>query len=248
MDNFVIVKHFDWGTDSEEKRPEEVRELARQLGPKWRVERAMDPASDMTNVAQRANLWHFASQVIAYGVPGDFVEFGSFDGKCGVIFQKVIDATDPMRRLHLYDHFQFEFNLTGRDIQSELKRNFASASASPPVIHVGDFEDTVPDELPETLALVHIDCGFGGDPEAHAEAIERLLEHAYPRMSPGAVGLLMDYHEAGRSEGPDHNPGVAIAARRFFSDKPEKVSLLWAGEYSHGYFRKGQAGPVSPGG
>ncbi len=240
MDNLVIVNHFDWGTRSAEKLPDEAALLAQRLGPKWRIERAMDPESDMTNVAQRANLWHFASQVIAYGVPGEFVEFGSFDGKCGVIFQKVIDATDPSRRLHLYDHFQFAFNLTGRDIQTELKRNFAAAGASAPVIHVGDFEDTVPDELPEQLAFVHIDCGFGGDPQAHADVVERLLEHAYPRMSKGAVCLLMDYHEAGRSEGPDHNPGAAIAAHRFFSDKPEKVSLLWAGEYSHGYFRKGQ--------
>ncbi|MGJ7519966.1 hypothetical protein ACSFA0_05670 [Variovorax sp. LT1P1] len=248
MNNLVIAKYFDWGTGSAEKLPEDVAQLAQRLGPKWRIERAMDPGRDMTNMAQRANLWHFASQVIAYGVPGDFAEFGSFDGKCGVIFQKVIDATDTTRHLHLYDHFQFEFNLTGRDIQSELKRNFASAEASPPVIHVGDFEDTVPDELPETLAFVHIDCGFGGDPEAHAEVIERLLVHVYPRMSPGAVCMLMDYHEAGRSEGPDHNPGVAIAARRFFADKPEKVSLLWAGEYSHGYFRKRQAGGVASGG
>ncbi len=33
--------------------------------------------------------------------------------------------------------------------------------------------------------------------------------------------------------------GVRLAVRDFFVDKPEKVSLLLADDYTHGYFRKG---------
>jgi len=238
MDNLVIVSHFNWAPPPRSQLVRTVEWLSRRLGLAWRIERAMDPQRDMTNLAQRENLWHFASQVLAYGVPGEFAEFGCFDGQAAVIFQKVIDELDPSRRLHLYDHFQISFALTGRDIRQELVRNFEKAQATLPVIHEGDFNDTIPGQLPEQLAFVHIDCGFGGDPRAHEEVVYRLLEQAYPRMSPGAVGVLMDYHEAGRSTGTDFNPGVGVAARRFFEDKPEKMSLLWTGEYTHGYFRR----------
>jgi hypothetical protein len=38
--------------------------------------------------------------------------------------------------------------------------------------------------------------------------------------------------------GEFRSPGVKRATDQFFADKPEKVSLLYAGEYSNGYFRK----------
>lgn len=238
MDNLFLAKLFDWNTRPEGEALHFAQRVMRKLGSPWRLERAMNPQRDMTNFAQRANLWHFASQVIAYGVPGDFAEFGCFDGKTAAIFQKVLSEGAPQRRLHVYDHFQIGFAMTGRDIRAELERNFAEAGVPLPVIHEGDFNETVPAQVPAQLAFVHIDCGFGGDPGAHAATVKRLLEHAYPRMAPGAVGVLMDYYEDGRSSGADFNPGAGIAARSFFADKPEKVSALWAQEYTHGYFRK----------
>lgn len=238
MDNLIITQYFEWDQRLRGLLPRLVERTARRLHLKWHFERAMDPMRDMTNVMQRANLWHFATQVIAYGVAGDFAEFGCFDGKTAVLFQKILDVSGDTRKLHLYDHFQIAFTKSGRNIKNELRANFVHAGASLPVIHEGDFADTVPAQLPTTLAFVHIDCGFGGDSEQHEQVVYRLLEHVYPRMRPGAVALLMDYYEEGRCSGINHNPGVARAARRFFEAKPEKVSLLWADEYSHGYFRK----------
>ena len=34
------------------------------------------------------------------------------------------------------------------------------------------------------------------------------------------------------------SPGVKRATDEFFADKPEHVSVLYANEYSNGYFRK----------
>ena len=57
----------------------------------WLLRRAMDPNSEMTTVEVRLNLWHFATQTLAYDVRGDFAAFGCFDGKTAVIYQKVLD-------------------------------------------------------------------------------------------------------------------------------------------------------------
>jgi O-methyltransferase len=173
---------------------------------------------------------------VAYGVPGDYGELGSFDGKTSVIFQKAIEGTT--RRLLVFDHFEMGFHLTGRDIRRELESNFRIAGAGDLVIHAGDFANTVPQELPAQIAFVHIDCGFGGDSVKHAETVKSLLSHVYPRMPTGAIGVLMDFYDPTVNKGTDFNPGAGQAAREFFADKPEKVSALWADEYVHGYFRK----------
>jgi hypothetical protein len=69
--------------------------------------------------------------------------------------------------------------------------------------------------------------------------VEHCLEHAYPRMKPGAVGVLMDYHDPERTvEGWDCNPGVKEACDRFFRHRPEVVQMLYGKEYSHAFFRK----------
>jgi hypothetical protein len=65
------------------------------------------------------------------------------------------------------------------------------------------------------------------------------LESVYPRMSPGAGCLLMDYHDPAITvRGNDENPGLKKACDEFFKDKEEKVFVLYGNQYSHGYFRK----------
>jgi O-methyltransferase len=229
---------FDW---NRQLPPPAIRPLNRVLQRfrvHWQLRRSPDPRRDMTNFEQRLSLWHLVSQPLAYGVPGDVVELGCFDGKTAVIFAKVIEELDPARSLHLFDHFKVEFKQQGRDIRARVLEHFQMARCVAPLIHEGDFLDTVPGQLPETIAFVHIDCGFGGNPREHQATIQRLLEHVYPRMPRGAIGVLMDYHDLAQADGVNHNPGVKPAADTFFTDKPEKVGSLWADEYAHGYFRK----------
>lgn len=238
MNNAFLTQLFDWRQRDKEGIRYVVNRVLRRLHISWTVSRSMNPASDMTNVEQRLNLWHLVSQPFAYGVQGDVVELGCFDGKTAVIFARVIEHIAPDRHLHLYDHFRIGFNLIGRDIQQEVFSNFQTAGCKIPIIHNGDFMETVPSELPEHIAFAHIDCGFGGDIEMHKATVLHLLQHIYPRMPQGAIGVLMDYYDPAVSAGLNFNPGVTLAAHEFFSDKPEQVNALWANEYSHGYFRK----------
>jgi O-methyltransferase len=97
----------------------------------------------------------------------------------------------------------------------------------------------VPAELPEKISFIHIDCGFGGDPLAHKKVILHLFEHIYPRMSPGAVCVLMDYNDpAANGLAQDLAPGVKMAADEFLAGKPESMVALYGNSYLHGYFRK----------
>jgi O-methyltransferase len=238
MNNFFLVQLFDWGSRDQGKWMRRTQALFRQLGLPWLLRRALDPTCDMTSFEVRQNLWHFATQTLAYAVPGDFAAFGCFDGKTAVIYQKVLDDFGSPRRLHLYDHFQTGLHLGEADVRAELEKNFREAGVRSPVIHEGDFHATIPAALPAEIACMDIDCGTGGDPLLHEATVLYLLEHVYPRMAPGAIGVLMDFHEPGVTTCPDYNPGVGRACRKFFAGKPETVHSLWAGEYPQGYFRK----------
>jgi O-methyltransferase len=192
----------------------------------------------MTSIEQRLNLWHLAAQPLLAGVPGDLVELGCFQGATATIFGTAIQRYAPDRHLHLYDHFGVEFHLSGQDIEGKVTANFRAAALPAPIIHRGDFAATVPKELPDQIAFAHIDCGCGGDPDAHRRTVVFLLQHVYPRMPSGAVCVLMDYHDPERCAGPDYNPGVRRGVQEFLTDKMDRVGSLWGGEYAHGCFRK----------
>jgi len=238
MNNLFLVDSFDWGRRNEGKWMRRAQSLLARVRIPWLLRRAIDPNSEMTTVEARQNLWHFAMQTLAYNVRGDFAAFGCFDGKTAVIYQKVLDEFGSDRQLHLYDHFRIGFHLQGCDIRAEVERNFRAAGVRPPIIHEGDVRLTIPSALPAEIACMDIDCGYGGDSELHEATVLHLLEHVYPRMTPGAIGILMDYHELDVSPCRDCNPGVGRACQKFFANRVEKVSPIWAGEYPQGYFRK----------
>ena len=238
MDDFFLTRLFDWGRHDGGPWMNRANRLLRRLKIPWTIRRALDPRANMTTLEQRLNLWHLAQQPLAYDVPGDFIELGCFDGKTAVILARVLEESGPGRQLHLYDHFQIAFHLPGCDIQEMLLENFRQAGCTPPVVHAGDFRATVPAQLPERIAFAHLDCGCGGDVDQHRATVIHLLEHVYPRMPHGAIGVLMDYRDPARPGAPSHNPGVSLAAQEFFKTRPEKMIGLWAGEYAHGFFRK----------
>jgi O-methyltransferase len=142
------------------------------------------------------------------------------------------------RKLHLYDSFDTKFTIKG-NVEDVLHKNFFDAGLTQPILHKGYFDQTIPDQLPEHISFVHIDCGFGGDPLAHRDVILYCLESIYPRMSKNAVCVLMDYHDRSSSnKSYDVNPGVKLAADEFLSAKQEKIISLYGNQYAHGFFRK----------
>ncbi|HPF68570.1 MAG: class I SAM-dependent methyltransferase [Flavobacteriales bacterium] len=192
----------------------------------------------MVTTEQRANLALLLHQVLDMQVPGEVVELGCYDGQTAVVLGAVLAEVDPSRKLHLYDNFQSVFG-EKVNAQERLAERFRSASAPQPVLHVGDFKDTVPSALPERICFAHIDCGNGDDPNAHAGRVRFCLNAIYDRMPKGAVCVLMDYHDPElTTSGWDANPGVRPACLEFFKNRPERVIPLHGGEFSHGYFRK----------
>ena len=192
----------------------------------------------MNTVEQRINYYHLLDGVIVHHVPGDVIELGTFTGQCAVLFEKVIELRGSEKKLHVYDTFDVSFKFKG-DIEAKLKENFNSAGLQLPAIHKGDFFDTLPAKLPGMLSFIHIDCGFGGEPPAHKKVMLHCLESVYPRMTKGAVCILMDYNDPAEN-GIAHNiaPGVKLACDEFLADKPEKIEALYGNQYLHAYFRK----------
>jgi O-methyltransferase len=208
------------------------------LRPGYRIASPPNPVVDMNTVEQRINYFHLLDSVIANDIAGEVVEFGCFTGQCALLFQKVLQLHDFPKTLHLYDSFDVQFTVQG-SVEDVLKASFQAAGLPLPVRHKGYFEATVPQQLPEQVAFVHIDCGFGGDPLAHKAIVLHCLEAVYPRMSKGAVCVLMDYHDAASPASDyDVNPGVRLACDEFLASKPERIVSLYGRQYLHAFFRK----------
>ncbi len=197
----------------------------------------------MTNIEQRINMYHFASQVLSYDVSGDFVELGCHVGQSAVLFKKIIEHYDPSRTLHLYDSFSGLPEIKPEDgntpfyqgqmeaSREVLLNNFKACNLSPPIIHEGWFKDTLPTELPEKIAFAHLDGDL-------YDSIIVSLQYVYPKLSKGAICLIDDYCDSDIHDCWNLLPGVKKACDEFLSDKEENVSLLYSGDYTHGYFRK----------
>jgi len=242
MHNIFLTEFFDW----RERQPSSRTQFANRILEKLGFCVRLSPprfTGEMTNIEQRLNMYHLASQVLFFGVPGDFVELGCHAGQSAVLFRKVIDHYDKNRQLHVYDSFEGLPEIMPQDgntpyVKGQMESpmdlllsNFEQAGVEPPDIHVGWFEDTLPTELPDKIAFAHLD----GDLYS---SIIVSLEYVYPRLSKGAVCLIDDYCDPAVYDGWNKLPGVKHACDEFLSEKPEEVSVLYAADYAHGYFRK----------
>lgn len=243
MHNIFITNQFDdWKLKPPSKKAEWVNKILAKLGKGVRL---MPPTNTgrMTNVEQRMNMYHLVSQVLVYDVPGDFVELGCNAGLSAVLFQKIISYYDESRELHVYDSFEGLPDAKSADGDTSFKKgemrttkdtlisNFKSAGLKPPHVHVGWFDKTLPTELPEIIAFSHLDGDF-------YDSLKVSLDYVYPRLSKGAVCLIDDYCDPSVCNIWNKLPGVKRACDEFLADKPEKVSVLHAGEYAHGFFHK----------
>jgi O-methyltransferase len=249
MDDILITNCFE---DWKQARPSRKTRIANKILKKLGIsERLVPPihTGGMTSVEQRVNMFHLASSVLAYKIPGDFVELGCHAGQSAVLFQKIIEHYDKNRTLHVYDSFEGlpEINpLDGRTplrkgdmatSQEALLLNFSRAGLKPPVIHTGWFENTLKEQLPEKIAFAHLDGDL-------YDSIRVSLEYVYPKLSKGAVCLIDDYSDPALFDSVNDCPGVKQACDEFLHDKPEQVALLYGGYDSnigygsHGFFRK----------
>ena len=197
-----------------------------------------DHRRDMMSLEQISNFEFLISDLLERKVEGAFVELGCYTGSTTVVFAELLSRLDPDRPLHAFDRFDIELSSL-KGIRAVFEERFRSYGLALPVIHEGDLFDLVPSELPAPIAFAHIDLGTGGGPENHKKLMDHAFAEVYPRLSKGAVLVMMDYYVPGATVlGHDSNPGVRLAADAFFADKPEKPRLLFGGPCAHAYVRK----------
>jgi O-methyltransferase len=242
MDNFYLSEYFDWRQRGPYWPVRLLNQTLKQLRVPKQVPRRPRTGM-MTNIEQRINIYHLALQTLVFSVPGALVEFGCYKGATGVLLRKVIDESGQSRELHLYDSFQGLPAPTSEDGRLPFKRgdfyvaadevlqSFWRYELTPPIIHSGPFQGLSPDDLPSHICFAHIDGDL-------FDSTVAALELVYPRMPLHAIAVIDDYCDPEKNSGWNLLPGVKAACDQFFSDKPESVIPLYAGDYSHGYFRK----------
>jgi O-methyltransferase len=207
----------------------------RRVGVRSRFHRGLNPIRDMSVVEHRLNLFHLADEVCGYEIPGEFLEMGTFVGETALVIAKVLHG-HGRGGFHVYDSFEYAFGAAPNPRET-LEANFRSASLPLPSVHAGRFEVTVPRDLPSRIAFAHIDCGTGGDAQAHRAVVLSLLGHLYPRMASGGVMAFMDYRGTDATTSFDANHGATVAVDEFFEGKHETVCGLYSGEGAMGFVR-----------
>jgi O-methyltransferase len=146
------------------------------------------------------------------GLEGDLVECGVWrGGSMMTMAQTLLNLGDSKRHLHLYDTFsgmsapvkedgdfairKFDQLQTGEDKSDwcfagldEVKSNLAQVAYPEDNLHFiqGKIEDTVPNHLPEKIALLRLDMDWY-EPTLHA------MRHMFPRLQSKGVLIVDDY-------------------------------------------------------
>jgi O-methyltransferase len=230
MHNVFITQRMDWKPHFRSRAMKWANVILTRIWPHMRLVDVHGTGA-MSDTEQRMNLFHLVRQVMVYGVPGDLVELGCYQGQTATLFGILIGEYGPERSLHVYDYFASEQQM------QTVRKNFESVGARIPQMHRGRIQDTVPKELPDQICFAHIDVGSKGAGDVKA-LVRYCLESLYPRLSKGAVCVLQDYCDKSVLDSLDPWPGVKAAADEFFADKPESVSVLYAGYFSHGFVCK----------
>ncbi len=155
-------------------------------------------------------------------LPGDVIEFGTFQGgSAGVMLQEIREA----KTLHVFDSFAGmpdvspadNFHQKGdfADTDAERVRNGLTKLGDNFQMHVGFFSETIPEMRANESAkfsFAHIDVDL-------FESVRDALEFCYPRMAEGAIIILDDY-------GAPTCLGAKQAADEFFASKAEMLVTL----------------------
>ena len=170
----------------------------------------------MNSMPNMYALYKAIDYVAKCGVPGDFVECGVWKGGSAMIAAFTLIAMgDTSRHLWLYDTYagmseptdedrqgasesparaswdnwqRGEINLWNLAPLEEAKKNVCSTPYPQDKINFikGKVEDTIPDSIPDEIAVLHLDTDF-------YESTLHELTHLFPRLSPNGVLIIDDY-------------------------------------------------------
>jgi O-methyltransferase len=185
---------------------------------------------NMTDYERLVNLYWALTSVLRSDVPGDVVELGCNAGLTSVLLAMVIEAEDPSRTLHLYDSFKglpspsvHDAYLKEGDCAAEVSdvyRTFERWQVRRPEVHPGWFQETLPTQLPKTVAFGYLDGDF-------YESILTSLTDVWPRLPYGGTLIVDDYCDpAANPRAWNGLPGVKKACDDFFMSRPVKMRVL----------------------
>ena len=210
-----------------------------RIGSYWR--------GDMASIESRMNIFHLVNLVLSKDIQGDFVEVGCNTGESTVIIQNILQERSSDRTLYAFDsfegvpdiHFADEGVYTKGDMKATRKvfdLNFEKLNLKKPKTFAGWFQDTLYANLPTQIAFALIDADL-------YESTLIALKEVYKRLNKGAVCMFGVYWDNNANinlttDRKYHSPGVKKACDEFFADKPEKINILLAGNYTSGYFTK----------
>lgn len=174
----------------------------RENGLDWPTE-----AVTMVGMKRLSSLMECCLSALQEGIPGDFVETGTWRGGCGILMRAILEAcSDSERNVWLFDSFEglprpdttaypadsgdqyWTFNSYLGVSLEEVQENFRMYELLDDRVRFmkGWFRDTVPAANIDPIAVLRLD----GD---MYESTWIVLEHMYPRVSPGGYVFIDDY-------------------------------------------------------
>jgi len=188
----------------------------------------------MTGIERINCLIDAVSYLTTNKIGGDIAECGVWrGGSMMTIALALINQGDTSRRLFLYDTYEgmseptpldksFEGVSAEEQMKSEsgkwcyagiedVRQNFLSTGYPEDKIHFvkGKVEDTIPENIPENLALLRLDTDW-------YESTRHELNHLYPLLSTAGVLIIDDY---------GHWQGAKKAVDEYFAEKKKRIYL-----------------------
>lgn len=182
--------------------------------------------SDQITKSELAVLVRELERVIDGAVEGDVVEFGCYEGTSALFEARLIRKLAPNKKLWLYDSFEglppkvnHDASPAGtqfvegalRASKARLIGHFKKAGLPMPVIKKAWFKDLKPGDLPDNICFAFLD----GD---YYESITDSLGLVWPKLCPGAVVIVDDYHN-------EALPGAAKAVDVWLKTHPASISI-----------------------
>lgn len=179
------------------------------------VLREIEPYT-MVDTDRSLALYTAVKYVTRAGIPGDFVECGVWKGGQAMLMARTLLAqgANP-RTIWLYDTFTGMSEPTSVDVfaypedpapikwenlkkedhvdwcyasEEEVRKNVLSTGYPKEKFEFvkGKVEDTVPNKIPDTIAVLRLDTDW-------YESTKHELEHLFPRLAVGGVLIIDDY-------------------------------------------------------
>lgn len=193
----------------------------------------------LTSAARIAALCDAVAYIAREGIEGDIAECGVWRGGSMMAAALTLGRLgDRDRDLYLYDTYTGMTEPSAADVSSpydgysprrrwrriaskggewagvsasEVRAAVESTGYPPERVHcvAGKVEDTLPDEAPDSLALLRLDTDW-------YESTKHELLHLYPRLVPGGVLIVDDY---------GHYEGARRAVDEYFLETGQPVLL-----------------------